>query len=64
MAEQIEIVAPPNRHNEDYLRTKRERMGHILHHQGLPLDEEMIVGNRERDRDRLDGEEGPDGDED
>ncbi|MFM9053626.1 MAG: bifunctional 3,4-dihydroxy-2-butanone-4-phosphate synthase/GTP cyclohydrolase II, partial [Solirubrobacterales bacterium] len=62
VTEQIEIVAPPNRHNEDYLRTKQERMGHILHHQGLPFDEEMIVEGRERDRERLTDDEAPDGD--
>ena len=58
VTEQIEIVAPPNRHNEEYLRTKREKMGHILHHQGLAFDEEMIVGNRERDRERESAGEG------
>src|SRR5687767_1067648 len=42
VADQVPIQATPNRHNEDYLRTKRERLGHTLHHQGLPLDEEMI----------------------
>ena len=59
VTEQIAIVAPTNRHNEEYLRTKRERMGHILHHQGLAFDEEMIVGNRERDRERETGDEEP-----
>ncbi len=34
--------ASPNPHNEAYLQTKRDKMGHTLHHQGLPLDEEMI----------------------
>jgi len=43
VTEQIKIEAPPNLHNEAYLRTKRDRMGHILHHQGLALDEEMIL---------------------
>src|SRR5688500_2750436 len=42
VADQVPIQAVPNRHNEDYLRTKRERLGHTLHHQGLPFDEEMI----------------------
>jgi len=49
---QIPIEHPPNRHNEAYLRTKKERMGHILHHQGLNLDEEMIHAEREQDRTR------------
>ncbi len=35
---QIPIEHPPNRHNEAYMRTKKDRMGHILHHQGLNLD--------------------------
>jgi 3,4-dihydroxy 2-butanone 4-phosphate synthase / GTP cyclohydrolase II len=42
VAEQVPIQSVPNPHNEEYLRAKREKMGHILHHQGLPLDEEMI----------------------
>ncbi|MDX6633404.1 MAG: 3,4-dihydroxy 2-butanone 4-phosphate synthase / cyclohydrolase [Solirubrobacterales bacterium] len=39
---QIPIESVPNPHNEDYLRTKRDRLGHSIHHQGLALDEEMI----------------------
>jgi 3,4-dihydroxy 2-butanone 4-phosphate synthase / GTP cyclohydrolase II len=42
VSEQVPIEAVPNSHNEDYLRAKRDKMGHILHHQGLALDEEMI----------------------
>ena len=34
----------PNPHNEQYLRTKAERMGHTLHHQGLNVDAEMLRG--------------------
>lgn len=52
VTEQIKIEAPPNLHNEEYLRTKRDRMGHILHHQGLALDEEMIHDEKEHDRER------------
>ena len=36
---QVPIVAEPNRVNADYLRTKRERMGHTITHQGLTLVE-------------------------
>jgi len=43
----IEVV--PNHHNEEYLRAKRERLGHTLHHQGLALDEELIHTEHEAD---------------
>jgi 3,4-dihydroxy 2-butanone 4-phosphate synthase/GTP cyclohydrolase II len=46
---QIPIASVPNPHNEAYLRAKEERMGHTLHHQGLPLDEEMLAEEQERD---------------
>ena len=42
VTEQVPIETVPNPHNEDYLRTKRDRLGHTIHHQGLALDEEMI----------------------
>jgi 3,4-dihydroxy 2-butanone 4-phosphate synthase / GTP cyclohydrolase II len=41
--EQLPIEVPPNAENRSYLRTKRERLGHRLHHQDLrferPADE-------------------------
>jgi len=49
VTDQIPIEHVPNPHNEAYLRTKAERMGHTLHHQGLALDEEMIHEEKERD---------------
>src|ERR1700761_457946 len=52
VADQIPIQHQPNPHNEAYLRAKAEKMGHILHHQGLALDEEMIEAEHEADRDR------------
>jgi 3,4-dihydroxy 2-butanone 4-phosphate synthase / GTP cyclohydrolase II len=52
VSDQIPIQAVPNPHNEAYLRAKRERMGHVLHHQGLALDEEMIQAEQEQDRRR------------
>ena len=52
VSEQVPIAHAPNPHNERYLETKRSRMGHTLHHQGLPLDEEMIVSEHAQDRDR------------
>jgi len=51
VSEQIPIVHTPNPHNEAYLRAKAERMGHTLHHQGLPLDEELIRAEHEHDAD-------------
>jgi 3,4-dihydroxy 2-butanone 4-phosphate synthase/GTP cyclohydrolase II len=42
VTEQVPIQAIPNPHNEAYLRAKAERMGHMLHHQGLNLDAEML----------------------
>jgi 3,4-dihydroxy 2-butanone 4-phosphate synthase/GTP cyclohydrolase II len=57
---QIPIEHAPNAHNEAYMRTKAERMGHILHHQGLNLDEELLHAEREQDRAASgDGAEGP-----
>jgi 3,4-dihydroxy 2-butanone 4-phosphate synthase/GTP cyclohydrolase II len=52
VAGQIPIEHAPNPHNAAYLRTKRERLGHTLHHQGLNLDEELLHAEREQDRDR------------
>jgi 3,4-dihydroxy 2-butanone 4-phosphate synthase/GTP cyclohydrolase II len=49
VTEQVPIQAVPNPHNEAYLRAKRERMGHALHHQGLALDDEMILSERLED---------------
>jgi 3,4-dihydroxy 2-butanone 4-phosphate synthase/GTP cyclohydrolase II len=48
---QIPIVHASNPHNERYLQAKRDRMGHTLHHQGLPLDEQMVHAEHEHDRD-------------
>jgi 3,4-dihydroxy 2-butanone 4-phosphate synthase/GTP cyclohydrolase II len=45
---QVPIEHVPNPHNEAYLRAKKERMGHTLHHQGLALDEEMIAEEHRR----------------
>ncbi len=57
VTEQLPIEAAPNTHNEDYLRAKRDKLGHSLHHQGLALDEEMIhdEGKRDAGGDRADG---------
>ena len=55
VTEQVPIESVPNAHNEAYLRTKREKMGHSLHHQGLPLDEEMIHDEEEHDAEAAGG---------
>ena len=50
VTEQVPIVHAPNPHNEHYLRAKRDRLGHSIHHQALPLDEELVHAEHERDR--------------
>ncbi len=50
VTDQLPIEHMPNQHNEAYLRAKREKLGHTLHHQGLALDEEMIHHEQEHDR--------------
>jgi len=52
VTDQIPIEHVPNEHNLGYLKAKKERMGHLLHHQGLALDEEMIQREKEEDRER------------
>jgi 3,4-dihydroxy 2-butanone 4-phosphate synthase / GTP cyclohydrolase II len=54
VTDQIPIEHVPNVHNEAYLRAKRDRIGHTLHHQGLALDEQMLQDEHEQDR-RRDG---------
>jgi 3,4-dihydroxy 2-butanone 4-phosphate synthase/GTP cyclohydrolase II len=49
VTDQIPIQHVPNPHNEAYLRAKRDRLGHTLHHQGLDLDEEMLRSEHEED---------------
>jgi len=52
VTEQVPIEHPSTDINRAYLRTKRDRMGHMLHHQGLALDDEMIHEERMHDRDQ------------
>ena len=55
VSEQVPIEHISNPHNEDYLRAKRDRMGHTLHHQGLDVDKEMLHDEGERDGRAADG---------
>ncbi len=55
VTDQIPIEHPAGDHNRDYLRAKAQRLGHLLHHQGLALDEEMIQEERRTDREREGG---------
>ncbi len=41
VTEQVPIEVEPGEHNADYLRTKREKMGHTLHHQHIKAATEM-----------------------
>src|SRR6185312_4280729 len=50
VADQIPIEQVPGVHNRDYLKAKRDKLGHMLHHQGLPLDEQLFREEREADR--------------
>ncbi|MDQ3609126.1 MAG: bifunctional 3,4-dihydroxy-2-butanone-4-phosphate synthase/GTP cyclohydrolase II [Actinomycetota bacterium] len=52
VAAQVPIEHTPNPHNEEYLRAKRDRMGHTLHHQALNLDEEMLHDEEQADQER------------
>jgi 3,4-dihydroxy 2-butanone 4-phosphate synthase/GTP cyclohydrolase II len=52
VSDQMPIEHLANPHNEAYLRAKRDKLGHILHHQGLALDEQMIREEQELDRKR------------
>jgi 3,4-dihydroxy 2-butanone 4-phosphate synthase/GTP cyclohydrolase II len=62
VSDQLPIEHPAGEHNREYLRTKRDRLGHRLHHQALALDEELIHSERveDRRREREDGFDGSD----
>jgi 3,4-dihydroxy 2-butanone 4-phosphate synthase/GTP cyclohydrolase II len=40
VVEQVPLEVPPHAENVRYLRTKREKLGHRLHHQGVRLERE------------------------
>jgi 3,4-dihydroxy 2-butanone 4-phosphate synthase / GTP cyclohydrolase II len=56
VTDQIPIQHMPNEHNRDYLRAKKDKLGHLLHHQGLALDEEMLLEERRHDRERAEAD--------
>ena len=58
VTDQIPIQHEPGAHNRDYLDAKRDKLGHLLHHQGLALDDEMIHEEHVRDREKKKREEG------
>ncbi len=58
VSDQVPIEHLPNPHNEAYLRAKALRMGHILHHQGVNVDQEMLAAERRADLRREEEGEG------
>ena len=54
VTDQVPIEHEAGQHNRAYLRAKAQKLGHLLHHQGLALDEEMIHEERRQDRERED----------
>jgi 3,4-dihydroxy 2-butanone 4-phosphate synthase/GTP cyclohydrolase II len=50
VTEQIPIEHLTNPHNAAYMRAKAERMGHILHPQGVDVDEDMLRAEHRRNR--------------
>jgi 3,4-dihydroxy 2-butanone 4-phosphate synthase/GTP cyclohydrolase II len=57
VSDQVPIEAVSNPHNEEYLRTKRDLLGHTLHHQGLAFDDEMVHEEQIEDERRRDAED-------
>ncbi len=44
VVEQVPIEVPPNAENRRYLDTKRDKLGHALHHQDLRFEPELFDG--------------------
>ena len=44
ITERVQLEVPPHDENLLYLQAKAAKMGHILHHQGLGLDEIIVEG--------------------
>jgi 3,4-dihydroxy 2-butanone 4-phosphate synthase / GTP cyclohydrolase II len=60
VTEQVPIQPTTNPHNEAYLKAKRDKLGHTLHHQGLALDEELIHSEHLDDAVDIEGDGSPD----
>ena len=45
VVERVPIEVEPGDHNARYLQTKRDKMGHMLHHNGLDLDQPGAAGS-------------------
>ena len=50
ITDHVPIEVPPNDENRGYLRTKRDRLGHRLHHQGLAFGEALREADEIADR--------------
>jgi 3,4-dihydroxy 2-butanone 4-phosphate synthase/GTP cyclohydrolase II len=48
----VPIEVRPNDENRRYLDAKRDKLGHTLHHQGLPLDEQLLHEEHVKDAER------------
>ncbi len=44
VVERVPVEVPPRDENLAYLQTKVDKMGHILHHQGLNPEEILVEG--------------------
>lgn len=47
ITERVQLEVPPHDENLRYLQAKAAKMGHILHHQGLGLDEILVEGDQD-----------------
>jgi 3,4-dihydroxy 2-butanone 4-phosphate synthase/GTP cyclohydrolase II len=59
VTDQVPIQSVPNPHNEAYLNAKRDKLGHALHHQGLPLDEQLLYEEHRKDEENRREESAP-----
>jgi 3,4-dihydroxy 2-butanone 4-phosphate synthase/GTP cyclohydrolase II len=48
VTETVAIEVPPHEHNLRYLRVKRDKLGHVLHHQDLRIEDAPLPRDPER----------------